>query len=80
MPQLLKVLIRHGRRFSALVAIAAVIPFGAAPVLAQTMVADAQPGLTAARYGPLHVVTSSVSRVLTMVRSQPADAMESGKR
>ena len=80
MPQILKVLIRHGRRFSALVAIAAVIPFGAAPVLAQTMLADAQPGLTAGRSGPLHVVTSSISRVLTMVRSQPADATESGKR
>jgi phospholipid transport system substrate-binding protein len=80
MPQSLKVLIRHGRRVSALVAIVAVIPFGAAPVFAQTMVADAQPGPTAARSGPLHVVTSSVSRVLTMVRSQPADATESGKR
>jgi phospholipid transport system substrate-binding protein len=80
MPQTLKVLIRHGRRFSALVAIAAVIPFGAAPALAQTMVADAQPGPTAGRSGPLHVVTSSISRVLTIVRSQPADATESGKR
>jgi phospholipid transport system substrate-binding protein len=80
MPQILKFLIRHGRRFSALVAIAAVIPFGAAPVLAQTMVTDAKPGPTAGRSGPLHVVTSSISRVLTMVRSQPADATESGKR
>ena len=80
MPQILKVLIRHGRRFSALVAIAAVIPFGAAPVLAQTMVTDARPGPTAGRSGPLHVVTSSISRVLTIVRSQPADATESGKR
>ena len=79
-PQILKVLIRHGRRFSALVAIAAVIPFGAAPVLAQTMVTDAQPGPTAGRSGPLHVVTSSIARVLTIVRSQPADATESGKR
>jgi phospholipid transport system substrate-binding protein len=80
MPQILKVLIRHGRRFSALVVIAAVIPFGAAPVPAQTMVADAQPGPTAGRSGPLHVVTSSISRVLRIVRSQPADATESGKR
>jgi phospholipid transport system substrate-binding protein len=80
MPQILKALIRHGRRFSALAAIAAVILFGAAPVLAQTMVTDAKPGPTAGRSGPLHVVTSSISRVLTMVRSQPADAMESGKR
>jgi phospholipid transport system substrate-binding protein len=80
MPQILKVVIRHGRRFSALVAIAAVIPFGAAPVLAQTLVADAQPGPTAGRSGPLNVVTSSVSRVLTIVRSQPADATESATR
>jgi phospholipid transport system substrate-binding protein len=79
-PQILKVLMRHGRRFSALVAIAAVIPFGAAPALAQTMVADAQPGPTAGRSGPLNVVTSSISRVLTIVRSQPGDATESGKR
>jgi phospholipid transport system substrate-binding protein len=80
MPQMLKVLIRHGRRVSALVAIAAVISFGAAPVLAQTMVTDAQPGLTASRSEPLHVVTSSVSRVLTIVRSQSAEATESGRR
>ncbi len=78
--QILKNLIRHGRRVSALVAITAVIPFGAAPVLAQTMVADAQPGPTAGRSGPLNVVTSSVSRVLAIVRSQSADATESGKR
>jgi phospholipid transport system substrate-binding protein len=80
MPQVLKVLIRHGRRFSALLAIAAVIPFGAAPVLAQTMVTDAQPRPTAGRSGPLHVVTSSISRVLTIVRLQPGDATENGKR
>jgi phospholipid transport system substrate-binding protein len=80
LPQILKLLIQHGRRFSALVAIAAVIPFGAAPVLAQTMVADAKSGPTAGRSGPLNVVTSSVSRVLTIVRSQPADATENGKR
>jgi len=80
MPRILKVLIRHRRRFSALVVIAAVIPFGAAPVLAQTMVTDAQPGPTAGRSGPLQAVSSSVFRVLTIVRSQPADAAESAKR
>jgi phospholipid transport system substrate-binding protein len=79
MLQILMTLIRHGRRFGALVAIAAVIPFGAAPVFAQ-VVADAQPGPTAGRSGPLYVVNSSVSRVLTIVRSQSADATESGKR
>jgi phospholipid transport system substrate-binding protein len=78
--QILTVLIRNGRAFSALVAIAALIPLGTAPVLAQTLVTDAQPGQTAGRSGPLNVVTSSVSRVLTIVRSQPADAMENGKR
>ena len=79
-PQILRVLIRHGRRVSALAAIAAVIPFGAASVLAQTTVTDAQPGPTVGRSGPLHVVTSSLSRVLKIVRAQPADATESGKR
>jgi phospholipid transport system substrate-binding protein len=44
------------------------------------MVTDAQPGPTAGRSGPLHVVTSSIARVLTIVRSQPADATESAKR
>ncbi len=78
--QVLKAFIWHRRRFSALVAIAAIIPFGAAPVLAQTMLTDAKPGPIAGRSGPLNVVTSSVSRVLTIVRSQPADATESGKR
>jgi phospholipid transport system substrate-binding protein len=78
-----------GARFSgwvsALVAIATVIsfvgPFGADPVLAQTMVTEAQPGPAAAgRVGPLNVVTSSVSRVLAIVRSEPANQVESGKR
>ena len=67
-------------RFSALVAITAVMTFGAAPVLAQTMVTDSQPASTAGRAGPLNVVSSSVSRVLTMARAQPSDAAESGKR
>lgn len=87
MPRFLKALIRHGRRISALVAIAAVVPFvgsfgpfGAAPVLAQTMMTEAQPGPAAGRAGPLTVVTSSVSRVLTIVRSGSADATESAKR
>ena len=66
-------------RCSALVAIAVLIPFGAAPVFAQA-VADAQPGSAAGRSGPLTVVNSSVSRVLTIVRSHPADATESGQR
>jgi ABC-type transporter MlaC component len=79
MPQLLEILIRRGRRFSALVAIAAVIPFGAVPGLAQ-VVAEAQPGPASGRSGPLSVVHASVSRVLTIVRWQTADATESGKR
>jgi phospholipid transport system substrate-binding protein len=66
-------------RCSALVAVAVLIPFGAAPVFAQA-VADAQPGSAAGRSGPLTVVNLSVSRVLTIVRSHPADAKESGQR
>ena len=79
MPQTLRMLIRDGHGCSALVAIAVLIPFGAAPVFAQA-VADAQPGPAAGRSGPLTVVNSSVSRVLTIVRSHPADAKESGTR
>ncbi len=79
-PQILEVLIRHGRRFSALATIAAVIPFGAAPGLAQSLLTESQPRPAASRSGPLNVVTSSVSRVLTVIRNQPADAAESGKQ
>jgi phospholipid transport system substrate-binding protein len=78
-PQFLEILIRRGRRFSALVAIAAVIPFGAAPVLAQ-VVSETQPVPAGGRSGPLSVVNASVSHVLTIVRSQTADATDSGKR
>jgi len=77
--RMLMTLIRHGRRFGAIAAIAAVMPFGAAPVFAQA-VADALPGPAAGRSGPLNVVASSVSRVLTIIRSQPADATEKRTR
>ena len=60
-------------------AIAAIIPFGTAPALAQTTGSEAQPEPTAGRSGPLTVVTSSVSRVQEIVRSLPTDS-ESGKR
>src|SRR5258705_7623313 len=66
-------------RCSALVAIAVLIPFGAAPVFAQA-VADAQPGSAAGRSGPLIVVNSSVSRVMTIVRSHPAGPKRSSER
>jgi len=78
--QVLRVSRRRGRGFAALVAIAAVIPFWVAPALAQTTRAEAQPASTPSGSGPLHVVTSSVSRVLTIVRSQPADATDGGQR
>jgi phospholipid transport system substrate-binding protein len=80
MRQIFKALIRHGRRASALAAIAAVIPFGAAPVPAQTTLTDVQLGPTAGGYGPLDVVTSSISRVMRIVRLRPGDATETGKR
>jgi phospholipid transport system substrate-binding protein len=78
--RILKALSRHGPRLAAMVAIAVVISFRAAPVPAQTTVADAQPRPAASGAGPLNVVTSAVSRVLTIVRSQPADATERGQR
>ncbi len=77
---LLKGLIRYGRRVVAFAAIAAVIPFGAPPVLAQTMVTDVQSGPTAGADGPLQVVDSSISRVIKIVRLRPGDAAETGKR
>lgn len=60
---LLKVLTRHGRRFAAFMAIAAIIPFGVAPALAQTTRTETQPAATASGPGPLNVATSSVSSV-----------------
>jgi phospholipid transport system substrate-binding protein len=62
------------------VAIAAVIPFGVAAGLAQATRAEAQPASTPNGSGPLNVVTASVSRVLTIVRSLPADATDGGQR
>ncbi|HTO49562.1 MAG TPA: ABC transporter substrate-binding protein, partial [Burkholderiales bacterium] len=50
-----------------------------APVFAQA-VADALSGPAAGRSGPLNIVASSVSRVLTIIRSQPADATENRKQ
>jgi phospholipid transport system substrate-binding protein len=79
-PQILKILIRHGRRVAALAAMAAVIPFGTAPVLAQTMVTDVQSGPSATGYGPLQLVSSSIFRVMRIVRLKPGDATETGKR
>ena len=79
-PQILKILIRHGRRVAALAAIAAVIPFGAAPVLAQTMVTDVQSGPSATGYGPLQLVSSSIFRVMRIVRLKPGDVTETTKR
>jgi phospholipid transport system substrate-binding protein len=43
-------------------------------------VTEAQPALTAGQPGPLHLVSSSITRVLAIVRSQPVDAAESGRR
>ena len=77
---LLKDLIRHGRGVAAFAAIAAVIPFGAPPVLAQTMVTDVQSGPTAGADGPLQVVGSSVSRVIKIVQLRPGDVAETRRR
>jgi phospholipid transport system substrate-binding protein len=77
---LLKVLIQHGRRVAALALMAAVIPFGAPPVLAQTMVTDVQSGPSAGGYGPLQIVSSTIFRVMRIVRLRPGDPTETGRR
>jgi len=76
----LTIVVRHARRFAALVAIAAAMAFGVAPAIAQTSVTDAQPAPADGRPGPLHLVASSISRVLMIVRSQPADAAAGARR
>jgi phospholipid transport system substrate-binding protein len=76
----LKVLTQYGRRVAALAAMAAVIPFGTAPVLAQSMVTDVKSGPSATGYGPLQVVSSSIFRVMRIGRLRPGDATETGKR
>jgi phospholipid transport system substrate-binding protein len=75
-----KGLIRNGRRVAALAAIAAVIPFGAASVLGQTMVTDVKSGPSVTGYGPLQLVSSSIFRVMRIVRLKPGDVTETGKR
>ena len=75
-----KSLIRHVRRVAAFAAIAAVIPFGVLPVLAQTIVTDVHAGPAAAGYGPLQLVSSSIVRVMRIVQLRPGDAAETGKR
>jgi phospholipid transport system substrate-binding protein len=77
---LLKVLIRHGRRVAALAAMTAVIPFGVVPVLAQATLTDVQSDPSATGYGPLQIVTLSISRVMRIGRLRPGDATETGKR
>jgi phospholipid transport system substrate-binding protein len=77
---LLKVLIRHGRRVVALAAMTAVIPFGAVPVLAQPVATGVQSGPTAGGYGPLQLVSSSIFRVMRIVRLKPGNATETRKR
>jgi phospholipid transport system substrate-binding protein len=73
-------LIRHGRRVAAVAAIAAVIPFSAPQVLAQTMATDTQSRPAASGYGPLQIVSSTVFRVMRIVQLRPGDATETGKR
>jgi phospholipid transport system substrate-binding protein len=75
-----KGLIRHGRRVAAFAAIAAVIPFGAPAVLAQSRVTDVQSGPSVTGYGPLQLVSSSIFRVMRIVRLRPGDATETAKR
>ena len=75
-----KILIRHGRRVAAFVAIAAVIPFGVPSVLAQATATDVQSGPTTGGYGPLQLVSSSIFRVMRIVRLKPGNATETGKR
>jgi phospholipid transport system substrate-binding protein len=77
---LLKALIRHVCGVAALALMAAVIPFGAPPVLAQTIVTDVQSGPTAGGYGPLQLVSSAIFRVTRIVQLRPGDAAETGKR
>jgi phospholipid transport system substrate-binding protein len=77
---LLKVLIRHGRRVVALATMTAVILFGAVPVLAQPVATGVQSGPTVGGYGPLQLVSSSIFRVMRIVRLKPGDVTETRKR
>jgi phospholipid transport system substrate-binding protein len=77
---LLKALIRHRSRVAALALMTAVIPFAAPPVLAQTMATDVHSGPSATGYGPLQIVSSTVSRVIRIVRLRPSDPTETARR
>lgn len=75
-----KSLIRHARGVVAVAAVAAVIPFGVPSVLAQATAADVQSVSAAGGYGPLQLVSSSIFRVMRIVRLKPGNATETGKR
>ena len=68
---------RHVSRGLGFMVLAATLAFGAPPAVAQT---DARVEPTAARLGPLELIKSSLSRVLTIVQSQSARDTQEGKR
>lgn len=72
--------LRHACRLSGLVALVTALALGASPVIAQTEVKEAQPLPAVAHLGPLELVKSSLSRVVTIVQSQSTSATEAGKR
>jgi phospholipid transport system substrate-binding protein len=71
---------RHACRLVGLMALAGVLTLGTLPVSAQTGVTEALPLPAVAPLGPLELVKSSLSRVLTIVQSQSASATQAGKR
>jgi MlaC protein len=68
---------RCASRLPASMALAATLAFGASPALAQT---DARVEPATAHPGPLELIKSSLSRVLTIVQSQSVRDTQEGKR
>jgi phospholipid transport system substrate-binding protein len=71
--------VRHACRLSGLVALVTALALCALPAIAQAEVKEVQLLAAVAHLGPLELVKSSLSRVLTIVQSQSASATEAGK-
>ena len=80
LPQVRGIRVRRACRLAALVSLAAALALGAHPALAQTIAKEAESGPPAGQLRPLGLVSSSVSRVLAIVQSRPADATERANR
>jgi ABC-type transporter MlaC component len=80
LPQSPTIFARRACRLVGLMALAGVLALGTLPTMAQTGMTEAPPLLAVAPFGPLELVKSSLSQVLTIVQSQSTSATQARKR